>query len=218
MTTRLCVESALGKRVHAPLAAFFLLFAMLWPGQARAEPVTFVALAQVKQGGQAGYDDFIKKVKPIWRANGMTVLARLRVVDLMVEPAFPVPTEITVIHAETREGFNAYIGSDAYRQIKQLRLDAVDHLTVLEGNLSGRSGEAFLAKNPMAVVTLSGNASAGERSGLTIDVTLFGPVKGKRSPFLKEVRQVRVMPLGFDDNPTNFAADSDQAFIAEQVR
>lgn len=218
MSRTLWSEGLIGKRLTQFGLAILLLVSSGLHTASGADSVTFVALAQIKQGGQAGYDRFIEKVTPIWRANGMTVLARLRVVDLMMEPAFPVPTEIAVIHAESREGFNAYIGSDAYRQIKSLRLDAVDHLTVLEGKLSDRSGEAFLAKNPMAVVTLSGNASQGERSGLTIDVTLFGPVKGERSPFLKEVRQVRVMPLGFDDNPTNFAANSDQALIAEQVR
>ena len=218
MNARLWIVVSLGKCARASLTAFLLFLAMGWAGHARAEPVTFIALAQIKPDGQAGYDAFIEKVTPIWNANGMRVLARLKVVDLMIDPAFPVPTEIAVIRAETREGFDTYISSDEYAQIKHLRLDAVDHLTVLEGSLIDQSGEDYLAANPMAVVTMSGSLTEAPRSGLTVDVKLFGPVKGFRCPFLAVVKRVLILPLGFDDNPTNFADDSDQAFIAEQLR
>ncbi|MEM1316676.1 MAG: hypothetical protein AAGF29_00215 [Pseudomonadota bacterium] len=208
----------MSKWLRTTLAAFFALIAFTIGNGARAEPVTFVALATIKPDGQTGYDEFIEKVTPIWNANGMRVLARLKVVDLMIDPAFPLPTEIAVIHADTREGFNAYIASDAYAKIKDLRLNAVKHLTVLEGNLFDRSGEKFLANNPMAVVTMAGRRAVAPRSGMTVDVMLYGPVKGERSPFLEAVQRVHILPLGFDDNPTNFANTADQAFIAEQIR
>ena len=143
--------------------ACFILAILTAIAPACAEPLTFLALASVRD--EVRYERFVEAVEPIWRRHGMRVIARMALEDADYHDAI-------FIAVDSREGFNAYIADPDYKAIAKDRIEAVDALVILEGPSSSLN-----VPGPDALVSVVFMPDcAGVQSGM--EVSLVAPVKG----------------------------------------
>lgn len=189
---------------------------------AQAESVYFVSVAKLAEGKQRHYDRFLKAVAPIWKRHGMEVLLRARTVDAVTRgDVSGSPTEIGVLRVDSYENFQAYFADPDYSKIKQSRLDAVDNFVVLEGKAINIDGLSFLAKAPMAATVFNTTAPSNTDPSLELEISGVGQVKGPVGEFLKQVKNIQIHALSFDDNPSEYLPQGDAAtllLIGEIVR
>lgn len=187
---------------------FALCLIMIAPQFARGEPVYFTYLASVKAEQNAVYEDFLTKVKPVWAAHRMTLLARAHLLshgqEDMGDRGF---SEIGLLKAETRQDFQNYLASSDYQAIKQLRLDAVDRFIVLDGEKATIDGANFLKRTPLIAAIFARTTNGPQDAHFQLQVDLAAPVKGRVGTFFSKVKSVSLIALSFDDNPMAFGPD-----------
>ena len=202
------------------IAAIF--FAPVTASTAQAEPVFFVSVAKLADDKQRHYERFLRAAAPIWKRHGMEVLLRARTVDAMFQGGVSgSPTEIGILRVDSYENFQAYIADPDYSKIKQSRLDAVDNFVVLEAKAINHDGLRFLAKAPMAAAVFNTTSHTNTDPSLELQISSVGQVKGPVSEFLRQVKNVQVHALSFDDNPTQYLPQGNAAtllLIGEIVR
>lgn len=165
----------------------------------------FIAVGKTDPARAASYETFLAKVKPVWNRHGMHVVLRVKARYLMNAKAELTPDDITVLRYESRAQFNAYLADPDYQAIKQLRLNALPHLAIMEAQDVRRDGLAYLAKTPMALVSFDLQKPVADSPAFTLGVDLIGPVQGQMAAAWKGVTHVRFAPLSFDDNPMSDA-------------
>lgn len=174
------------------LRALLIVLTISWPAEAAAEALTLVAIASGEKARQAGYEAFLHKVAPIWSRHGMQVVLRADASGNAVETF----TDIALIQVESRTGFQAYLADPAYRMIAPMRLDAVEHLAVLEGPLSV-APSAFATGTAINIIF----QRECETQMPGARVALVGAVKGVMPNFYSQTGCVRF--LAADDVPAS---------------
>ncbi len=206
------------------LFALLFLFATATPSSAQ-DVIHFVALAGIKPGKQAQYDTFIHAVTPVWKRHGMTVLARAR-------PVGPFPqhkglVDLAVLRVVSRDGFYAYANDPDYKALRSLRAEAVDFLTIFDGNVDMSSEPAintsaalrvwfFADQKSQPAKALLAELSKRPDGFLPIKLGVVGRVKGHLDKTLQQTRLILVET--FDDHSTGQPASPDGVYVVSGPR
>ena len=172
------------------LRQLILVLIILFPAQAVAEALTFVAIATGKSSNQSAYEQFLHDVQPVWARHGMRLVLRAAV----EHGDATIFADIALIEAKSRAGFRAYLSDPTYRALAPARLAAVDTLVVLEGRhevLPPKLSEGTTLN------ILFQRECASETPGAR--VSLVGQVKGPVDPLYRKTGCVRF--LAADDAP-----------------
>ncbi len=178
----------------------------------------FIAFAWIKPDQQARYDEFLEAIKPVWARHKMQVVLRSQVVDTLIGSAqTSPPSEIAVLQVASQKDFRAYIKDPDYQALKQLRLESVDKMLVLEGHPRQIPKFEFIQSVPQFAVVVGDFSSPAPAPLLDIEISERGAIKAAIPPAFNAARSVALMALSYDDNPLafldNLAAES-LAYVA----
>lgn len=154
-------------------------------GRGKGE-IHFIALAQIAPGGAASYNRFLKRVDPIWKRHGMTVVSRFSGSGALGAQDGTCPYDVAVLHVRSRAGFNAYLRDPDYRAIRAMRLNALDMLLIFDGV----SNASFPSTEPAALSFYRQTTVDPSASGFRMSVQTVGPVKGKPPAWASLVKSI----------------------------
>ncbi|NKB51159.1 MAG: hypothetical protein GKR97_02870 [Rhizobiaceae bacterium] len=109
-----------------------------------------------------------------------------------------------MLEVVSRKDFHAYIADPDYQAIKQLRLDSVDKMLVLEGQVRQPPKSEFIQSIPQFAVIAGDFPPFEPQPLMDIGVSDRGAIKDPVPASFSAVQSVAVMALSYDDNPLSF--------------